>query len=194
MRADRLLSILMYLQARGRMTAYELAEELEVSERTIYRDLEALHAAGVPVLAERGPGGGCQLPEEYKVSLTGLTENEVRGLFLSPVSGPLADLGMGKALEAAMLKLSAALPSTHRRDVERMRQRVLVDTAQWFRPSEPVPYLPLLQEAVWQDRTLRFTYRRADGVHVKRTLDPYALVAKSSIWYLVGAAVDHARI
>src|SRR5690349_15379567 len=106
MRADRLLSILMFLHARGRMTASELAEELEVSERTIYRDLEALNAAGVPVLAERGPGGGCELPENYRTNLTGLSESEVRGLFLSAVPGPLADLGMGKSIEAALRKLT----------------------------------------------------------------------------------------
>src|SRR5207302_10135764 len=116
--------ILMLLQARGRMTARDLAEEVEVSERTIYRDMEALGMAGVPVYSERGPGGGCGLLEGYRTNLTGLNENEVRGLFLSTVSGPLADLGLNKAVEAAMLKLSAALPSTHRRDVEPMRPRV----------------------------------------------------------------------
>ena len=98
------LSILMFLQARGRMTAAELAEQLEVSERTIYRDLEALHTAGVPVLAERGPGGGCTLPDNYRSNLTGLSEYEVRALFLSAVPGPLADLGLGKSIEAAVLK------------------------------------------------------------------------------------------
>src|SRR5215204_5559935 len=121
MRADRLISILMFLQARGRMTAAELAGELEVSERTIYRDLEALHASGVPVIAERGPGGGCALPDNYRVNLTGLSESEVRGLFLSAVPGPLADLGLGKAVEAAVLKLTAALPDTHRRNLEQVR-------------------------------------------------------------------------
>src|SRR5579885_1992965 len=105
MRADRLLSILMLLQIRGHMTAHELAERLEVSERTIYRDIEALSVAGVPVYAERGPGGGCMLAEGYRTNLTGLTETEVRTLFMSGSPGPLADFGMGKALEAALLKL-----------------------------------------------------------------------------------------
>src|SRR5215210_3306964 len=118
MRADRLLSVLMLLQARGRMTAAELAHELEVSERTVYRDLEALSMAGVPVMSERGPGGGCALPEEYRTNLTGLTGSEVRGLFLSAVPGPLADLGLGKAVEAATQKLAAALPRDHRVDVQ----------------------------------------------------------------------------
>jgi predicted DNA-binding transcriptional regulator YafY len=191
-RADRLLSILMYLQVRGRMTAHELAEELEVSERTVYRDLEALNAAGVPVLAERGPGGGCELPEAYRSNLTGLTEAEVRGLFLSAVPGPLVDLGLGKAVEAAMLKLTASLPEAHRRDVEQMRQRVHVDTAQWFRPEEPVPFLKTVQEAVWQSRWLNVTYRRTEGTRVKRCLEAYGLAAKANVWYVVAAIVTQA--
>src|SRR6478672_8942197 len=99
MQADRLLSLLLILQTQGRVTAQELAERLEVSERTIYRDLDALSAAGIPVYAERGPGGGCTLAEGYRTNLTGLTEAEVRTLFMSGVPGPLADLGMSKALE-----------------------------------------------------------------------------------------------
>lgn len=187
MRADRLLQIMMLLQARGRMTTYELSDELEVSERTIYRDLEALNGAGVPVLTERGPGGGCTLPEEYRTDLTGLTEREVRGLFLSVVPGPLADLGLGKAIEAAMLKMVAGLPATHRRDVERVRDRVHVDTAEWFRPEEPVPHLKAIEEAVWEEHSLLIAYRRADGVRVKRYVNPYGLVAKAGVWYMVGA-------
>jgi predicted DNA-binding transcriptional regulator YafY len=194
MRADRLLSILMLLQARGRMTAQELAGELEVSERTIYRDLEALHTAGVPVLAERGPGGGCELPEKYRTNLTGLTEPEVRGLFLSAVPGPLADLGMGKALEAAMLKLAASLPDMHREDVARVRGRIHVDTAEWFRPQEAVPHLKTIEEAVWRDRRLSITYRRTEGLVVKRRIEPYGLVAKGNVWYVVGAIVQRPQI
>ena len=110
MRADRLLSLLMLLQSRGRMTAGELAGELEVSERTIYRDLDALSAAGVPVYAERGPGGGCALLDSYRTTLTGLTQDEVRALFMLNIPAPLIDLGMGQELRAALLKLSAALP------------------------------------------------------------------------------------
>ncbi len=193
MRADRLLSVLMLLQVRGRATARELAEELEVSERTIYRDLEALSAAGVPVVTERGPNGGCFLPEKYRTDLTGLSEAEARALFLSTVPGPLADLGLDKAVQAALLKLFAALPSARRQDVERVRQRIHVDASQWFRPAEPVPYLPLLQEAVWQDRTVRIAYRRSDGAQSKRYVDPYGLVAKATIWYLVGNSANRPR-
>ena len=187
MRADRLLSIVMLLQARGRMTAQDLSEELEVSLRTIYRDLEALNAAGVPVLADRGPGGGCALPEQYRANLSGLTGNEVRALFLSVVPGPLADLGLGKAVEAALLKLSAELPDAHKHEVERIRSRIHVDTASWFRAEEPVPHLKTIEEALWQERTLLLAYRRADGARVKRFVSPYGLVAKAGVWYLVGA-------
>lgn len=194
MRADRLVAILMLLQAKGRMTAHNLASELEVSERTVYRDLEALGMAGVPVYSERGPGGGCGLMEGYRTNLTGLTEKEVLALFVSNLAGPLKDLGLGGARDAAMLKLSAALPQRHRQDVERLRTRFHVDTAEWFRPEESMDHLPMLQEAVWNDRRIRFTYRRADGLHVRRFLDPYGLVAKANVWYLVGAVRKEMRV
>src|SRR5579864_4277793 len=131
LRADRLLSLLLLLQTRGRMTARDLAERLEVSERTIYRDLEALSTAGVPVYAERGPGGGCMLIDGYHTNLTGLTEAEVRALFAFRATGPLADLGLDKALDDAMLKLSAALPATHRSGAEQVPQRIHLDTS-WY--------------------------------------------------------------
>ncbi len=129
MRADRLLSMLLLLQANRRITAQKLAEKLEVSERTIYRDLEALSAAGVPVYAERGPGGGCTLLGDYRTTLTGLNEADVRTLLLSGVPRPLADLGLDKALEVALLKLLAALPSARRPDAERARGRLHLDAA-----------------------------------------------------------------
>jgi predicted DNA-binding transcriptional regulator YafY len=188
MRADRLLSLLLLLQSRGRMTAQELAQRLEVSERTIYRDLNALSAAGVPVYAERGPGGGCALMDHYRTNLTGLSPAEVRTLFLSGTPGPLADLGFGSALEAALLKLLAALPSSHRHDVEQARQRVYVDAAGWSHPEE-APHLGVIQEAVWQERKLRLTYRKGSGELSERVVDPLGLVAKAGVWYLV-ACVD----
>src|SRR5579884_1876521 len=107
MRADRLLMLLTLLQTKGRVTAQSLAERLEVSERTIYRDIEALSMAGIPVYAERGPGGGCRIAEGYRTNLTGLTEDEVRTLFLPGATRQLADLGISKVLEAAMFKLLA---------------------------------------------------------------------------------------
>ncbi|WIG61601.1 MAG: Transcriptional regulator, YafY family [Ktedonobacterales bacterium] len=184
MRADRLLSLLLILQARGRTTARELAERLEVSERTVYRDLSALGIAGVPVYAERGPGG-CGLLEGYRTTLTGLSELEVRTLFLSGAARPLADLGMGSALEGALLKLLAALPARLRADAERARRRIHVDAAGWGNTDEETPFLGLLQEALWQDRCVRVTYRRGDGEVVERVMQPLGLVAKASIWYLV---------
>ena len=193
LRADRLLSVLMLLQSRGRMTARDLAQELEVSERTIYRDMEALGMAGVPVVAERGPGGGCALLEGYRTNLTGLSDPELRALFLSSLAGPLGALGLDKAGEAAMLKLTASLPAVQRAGIERVRQRIHLDSAQWFQRDEEVPHLQVLQEAVWQDRRVRLSYRRSDGVHVKRFVDAYALVAKGNIWYLVGSVAAQLR-
>jgi predicted DNA-binding transcriptional regulator YafY len=195
MRADRLLTILLLLQANRRVTAQKLAKRLEVSERTIYRDIEALSAAGVPVYAERGPGGGCALLGEYRSGLTGLNEGDVRTLLLSGVPGPLADLGLDKALEAALLKLLAALPSSRRPEVERARQRLHLDAAAWNAPDmEEIPHLRAIQEAVWQDRTLRLSYRRKDWQVVERVVEPLGLVAKASIWYLVGRVNGQQRV
>lgn len=194
MRADRLLSILMLLQARGKMTAQELAEELEVSERTVYRDLEALSASGVPVLTERGPGGGVTLPAKYRTDLTGLTESEVRGLFMSIMPGTLTELGMGKAIEAAMRKLAAALPAVQRQGAERVRGLVHVDTAQWFRPAEEVYYLKLLQEAVWGSLHITMRYQASSGARSRFFVSPYGLVAKAGVWYLVGASLRERRV
>lgn len=187
MRADRLLSILMLLQTKGRMTAHDLAEQLEVSERTIYRDLEALGMAGVPVYTERGPGGGCELVDGYQTRLTGLTEAEVRALFLLTMTGPLADLGLGEVLEDALLKLTAALPAPSRHQATQVRQRFHVDAAWWYHQADATNILQVIQQAVWQDRKLRLLYCEDDGSRSEQTIEPYGLVAKASIWYLVAA-------
>ncbi len=194
MRADRLLSILMLLQARGRMTAQKLADELEVSERTIYRDIDALSIAGIPVYAERGPGGGCALLDSYRTNLTGLNEDEVRALFMLSVPAPLAELGVSQELKAAMLKLSAALPDSRRLDQERARQRIHLDWAAWFQPDDPLPHLHTIREALWADRALRVTFSLPFDTHVERIIEPYGLVAKASAWYLVYAREGHARV
>src|SRR2546425_5019045 len=193
MRADRLLSILLLLQVQQRMTARELAKRLEVSERTIHRDMEALSTAGVPVTAERGTGGGWSLLESYQTNLTGLTEMEIQALFLTGPARLLADLGLHQASEAALIKLLAALPSLSRRNAEYVRQRIYVDTAGWRNTEEAVPYLLTLQDAIWQERKLHFTYLRGDDTTVERLADPLGLVAKGSVWYLVAAGGGEVR-
>jgi predicted DNA-binding transcriptional regulator YafY len=190
MRADRLLSILMLLQTKGRMTAHDLADQLEVSERTIYRDLEALSMAGIPVYTERGPGGGCSLVDGYQTRLTGLNEAEIRALFLLNIAGPLADLGLARALDDAMLKLTAALPATSREYAELVRQRFHLDTTWWYHTDDATPWLQTIQEALWQDQKLRLFYHEDDGVWSERLIDPYGLVSKARVWYLIAGCYD----
>jgi predicted DNA-binding transcriptional regulator YafY len=196
MRADRLLSLLMLLQARGRMTAHKLAEELEVSERTIYRDIDALSVAGVPVYGERGPEGGFALLDSYRTNLTGLTADEVRALFMLSIPAPLAELGVSQELKSALLKLSAALPTTRRHDEERVRQRFHLDSTWWFQGEEPAPHLQTIHQAVWQDCRLYITYRMQFGtpVEIERLVDPYGLVAKAGVWYFVCASKGQIRV
>ena len=188
MRADRLLSLLMLLQTRGRMTAQDLASELEVSGRTIYRDLVALSASGVPVFAERGPGGGLSLIEEYRTSLTGLTPEEVRALFMMNVPAPLAQLGVGPQFKQALLKLSASLPDSRRLDEARSRQRIHLDSSWWFQGGQAHPCLGILQQALWQDCRLRLKIRQEFfDTEFEQVIDPYGLVAKANVWYLIYA-------
>jgi predicted DNA-binding transcriptional regulator YafY len=187
--------MLLLLQANRRITAQKLAEKLEVSERTIYRDLEALSAAGIPVYAERGPGGGCALLGEYRTTLTGLNETDVRTLLLSGVPRPLADLGLDKALEVALLKLVAALPSARRPEAEQARQRLHLDAAAWNTPtSDEIPHLRLLQEAIWQERKVRLSYRTRSRVVSERLVEPLGLVAKTNVWYLVSRKEGEMRV
>ncbi|RPJ24298.1 MAG: WYL domain-containing protein [Chloroflexi bacterium] len=186
MRADRLLSLLMLIQSRGQMTAQELADELEVSERTIYRDITALSTSGVPVYASRGPGGGVRLIEEYRTTLTGLTPDEARALFMMSIPAPLMQLGVGEKFKGALLKLSASLPNTRRADEVRTRQRIHLDSSWWFQSQQQVPYLPVIQQALWQDRCLRIKVRwEFFNTEFEQDAEPYGLVAKANIWYLV---------
>jgi predicted DNA-binding transcriptional regulator YafY len=189
MRAERLLSILMLLQRYRQVTAGDLAQRLEVSERTIYRDMDALSGAGVPVYAERGVGGGWFLPEEYRASLPAMSADELQALMLVNPQRLLADLGLQEVAETAMMKLAAGLPARSRQKAVEAWQRLHVDFSGWNRNAEPIPQLPRLQEAVWQDRKLQLSYQRADGEVVERLVEPLGLVAKGNVWYLV-AAVD----
>jgi predicted DNA-binding transcriptional regulator YafY len=193
MRADRLLSILLLLQVQRGMTARELAERLEVSERTIHRDMEALGAAGIPVVADRGAGGGWRLLEEYRTNLTGLNTAEIQALFLTQSPRLLADLGLEQAADAALIKLLAALPSISRRGAEYASQRIHVDVGGWRQSADDVSLLPVLQAAVWQERKIQLVYERGDGATVERLVDPLGLVAKGSLWYLIAAVEGEIR-
>jgi len=193
MRADRLLSVLFLLQVHRRLTAREMAKRLEVSERTIHRDMEALSIAGIPVVAERGAGGGWALMENYQTKVTGLNTDEIQALFFSQPDQLLADLGMHRASEAAFLKLFASLPITSRRSAEYARQRIYVDTGGWRHSPEDISSLPVLQEAVWLERKVHFSYQREEECATGRTVDPLGLVAKGSVWYLVASSDGRMR-
>lgn len=190
MKSSRLLSILLLLQTRGRMTAAELAEELEVSVRTVYRDAEALAAAGVPLYGDAGHSGGYQLLDGYRTRLTGLAPGEAEALFLTSMPGPAAELGLGRALSTAQLKLRAALPPELRAQSDRMRLRFHLDAPGWYAEHEETPHLGRISDAVWRGRVIEVRYRRWKEPHeVDRRLAPYGLVLKAGRWYLVAGAV-----
>jgi predicted DNA-binding transcriptional regulator YafY len=192
MRASRLLSILLLLQTRGRMTAQALADEFEVSVRTVFRDIDQLSAAGVPVYADRGRTGGFQLLDGYRTRLTGLTPAEAEALFLSGLPGPAADLGLGDAMAAAQLKLLAALPEERRGGAGRVASRFHLDPVAWFRNAERADLLPDLAEAVWNTRRIRLRYESWTDV-VDRELEPLGLALKAGVWYLVAQAGGRPR-
>lgn len=185
MRADRLISLIMLLQARGRQTARALANELGVSERTIYRDMLALSSAGVPVYGEAGLEGGYSLIDSYHTNLTGLTSGEVRALFMLKSPGPLAALGIDHDLQSAWRKLAAALPESRRSDEARIQQRFYLDTVGWRQTNGALPHLHTLHQAVWQDRRVLLAYRPIGNVTVDQMVEPYGLVVKAGAWYLV---------
>lgn len=195
MRADRLLSLLMLLQTHGKAPAWRLARELEVSERTIYRDIDALSAAGVPVYGEPGPEGGYALLDSYRTTLTGLSAAEMRALFMLSIPAPLAELGVGQELKAALLKVSAALPARQRDDERRVRQRFYLDSVGWEQRDDAVPHLQAVHEAVWQDHRLAIAYRIGPlALDIAQVVDPYGLVAKAGVWYLVYAHKGALRV
>ena len=188
MRASRLVSLLLLLQARGQLTAGELAAELEVSERTVHRDVEALSASGVPIYAERGAHGGIRLVDGYRTRLTGMTGEEAEALFLAGMPGPAAELGLGTVVAAAQLKVLASLPPELRARASRLVERFHLDAGDWFRASQPVPHLAALSDAVWNSTRIAIEYDRGEGP-ARRVLEPLGLVLKAGTWYVV-AAVD----
>ncbi|MEU7336176.1 MULTISPECIES: YafY family protein [unclassified Streptomyces] len=186
MKSSRLVSILLLLQTRERMTAAQLAEELEVSVRTVYRDVEALHAAGIPLYGDAGHAGGYRLLDGYRTRLTGLTAGEAEALFLAGVPGPAAELGLGGVLAAARLKVRAALPRELRAHADRIGDRFHLDAPGWYADADDTPYLPAVADAVWNGRVLSVLYRRwREPTDVRRRLEPYGLVLKAGRWYVV---------
>ncbi|MEA2577276.1 MAG: hypothetical protein QOD78_864 [Chloroflexota bacterium] len=192
MRASRLVNLLLLLQSRGGLTAAELARELEVSVRTVHRDVEELSAAGVPIFAERGPLGGIRLVDGYRTRLTGMTADEAEALFLAGLPGPAAQLGLGTVVAAAQLKVMAALPPELRSRASRIVERFHLDAAGWFQAQEAVPHLATLSAAVWDARAVRILYERGDDP-VERTVGPLGIVLKGGVWYVIGATDGQIR-
>ncbi|UGT60858.1 helix-turn-helix transcriptional regulator [Nocardia asteroides] len=192
MRASRLLRLLLLLQTRGRCTASQLATELEVSVRTVYRDVDALSASGVPVYTEPGRAGGIRLLDGYRTRITGLNPDEADAVLLAGQPGAAADLGLGTVLATAQLKVLAALPPELRGRATRIAERVHVDAAGWFHRPDRTPALGVVTEALWADRLLEIGYERGDAV-VRRRVGPLGLVLKAGTWYLVALAGGSVR-
>ncbi|TPW05492.1 MAG: helix-turn-helix type 11 domain-containing protein [bacterium] len=192
MRASRLLSILLLLQTRGRMTAETLAAEFEVSVRTIYRDIDQLSAAGAPVYADRGRSGGFQLMDGYRTRLTGLTDAEAETLFLGGLSGPAAQMGFSGAVTTMQLKLLAALPPERQAAAERLAGRFHLDPVGWYQTTDEAERLPVIAQAVWNSRRISVRYESWKG-QVARELEPLGLILKAGLWYLAARAVEGRR-
>jgi predicted DNA-binding transcriptional regulator YafY len=194
MRADRLISIVMLLQTREIMTAQELSRELEVSPRTIYRDITALNVAGVPIYTDRGPGGGIALLESYRMSLTGMSEDEARALFMMSIPEALVELGFGQKLKSALLKLAGALPPGQQMMQRHTQQRIFLDSTPWAQKDEPAPHIGFIHRAVWQDKMVRLVYQGSFDTKIEVQIAPLGLVAKMNIWYLVGRDKAYLRV
>jgi predicted DNA-binding transcriptional regulator YafY len=193
-RADRLLSLLLLLQSRAKLKAEQLALRLEVSPRTIYRDVEALSAAGVPVFAERGPAGGIGLLGNYRTQVTGLSREEAAALAAAGVPRVLSEIGLGGALRSGLAKLGASLPELQRLASEHLRSRLHVDVAPWFHEKEQVDHLDVVRQAVLEDRELHLRYRPRGAAPSETTVRPLGLVAKAESFYLVAAAGTRRRV
>lgn len=194
MRASRLVNLLLLLQNRGRMTARQLADELEVSVRTVYRDVEALGAAGIPLYGDAGHAGGYRLVDGYRTRLTGLTAHEAQAAFLAALPGAAAELGLGEALSTAQLKLRAALPAELREHAGRIQERFLLDAPGWYGDADRTPHLTAIAGAVWARRVVVLRYRRWRAPEeIERRVEPYGLVLKAGRWYLVAGGPSGIR-
>jgi predicted DNA-binding transcriptional regulator YafY len=189
MKASRLLSILMLLQARGRMTASSLAQAMEVSPRTILRDIDQLSAAGVPLWGERGHQGGFQLQPGWSTQLTGMTEPEASALLLAGLPGPATELGLGAAAASARLKLVASLPAAWREQADRVGERLHIDPVDWYRARDNPRFLREVADAVWRGRHLSVQYESWRGTS-RHELEPLGLVLKAGAWYLLARKVN----
>lgn len=192
MKSARLLRILLLLQSKSPRSARELADELEVCERTVYRDVEALGAGGVPIFATRGAQGGIHLMEGYRRAIAELDEDEIHALYVSG-SDPLADLGFGSPLQRAREKLSGALSERQKNIAEKARARIRVDSRRWGQDDAPTETLATLRRAVWDDRRLQIAYRDQKGARSTRSIDPLGLVSKSGVWYVVARDGENLR-
>jgi predicted DNA-binding transcriptional regulator YafY len=184
MRAERLVALLFTLQSRRSATIAELAAALEVSERTMHRDIAALQATGVPVWTETGRNGGVRLMDGWRTRLDGLTSREAVAIFAMGAPRALAELGLGTAVTAAHAKVSATLPAPLREQAQHVAQRFHLDAPGWFRKEDETEHLAEVARAVWEQRQTRITYGRGDR-SVERVLDPLGLVLKAGVWYLV---------
>ncbi len=194
MRADRLISIILLLQTRQRMTAQELSTELEVSVRTIYRDILALSNAGIPIYTDRGPGGGIALLESYRTTLTGMSEAETQALFMLNIPHALTQLGVDQNLKSALLKLAGALPPEKQMEPSRRQQRIYLDSTSWDEPVNPSAHLGKIHQAVREAKLIRLVYQGSFDTRLEFELEALGLVAKADSWYLVGKYQGHPRV
>ncbi len=187
MRADRLMNIMILLQNRGKMTAKELATELEVSDRTILRDMDALSNAGIPIVSDRGKGGGWRLMDNFRTRLSGLNIDDIKSLFLFPSGKLLEDLGLNMQGLDTRQKLLAAIPGTFRDEAQAIWERIHIDSSTWQQSKEKVHALKTVQQAVWESKKLKMYYEQANGEQKERLIEPLGLVAKGNRWYLVAS-------
>lgn len=175
------------LQNRGKMTAKELANELEVSDRTILRDMDALSTAGIPIVSDRGTAGGWRLLDNFRSKLSGLNIDDMKSLFLFPSGKLLEDLGLNSQALDTRQKLLAAIPGSYRDEAQAMWERIHIDSSTWRQSKEKMHALETVQQAVWENKKLKIHYEQADGEQKERLLEPLGLVAKGNRWYLVAS-------